>query len=90
MKIVQKALAQLPLILTLASGTLFLTGCGTTSTGGAVGTNNIESLTAAANGGDGDAALKLGDIYMNGHGAPKNAIEAETWYKKAAELFQKK
>ena len=91
MKTVQKSLAQLSLLLTLASGALFLTGCETPSGGGgAVGTNNIEALTAAANGGDGDAALKLGDIHMNGRGVPKNSIEAEIWYKKAAELFQKK
>ena len=91
MKTVQKALAQLSLILTLASGALFLAGCGTTSSGGgAVGTNNIESLTAAANGGDADAALTLGEIYEAGRGVPKNPIEAKVWYDKAAELFQKK
>jgi len=89
MKTVQKAVAQLSLLLAFASGAAFLTGCQTASTG-AAGTNNIEGLKTAANGGDADAALKLGDAYMHGRGVPKNSLEAETWYKKAAELYQKK
>ncbi len=90
MKTVQKTIAQLSLLLALASGALFLAGCETPSGGGAPKTNDIEALKAAANGGDADAALKLGDIYLNGRGVPKNFVEAETWHKKAAELFQKK
>lgn len=94
MKTVQQAIAQLSLVLALASGALFLAGCETPSGGGggagAAGATNVEALKTAANGGDADAALKLGDIYMNGRGVPKNPIEAETWYKKAAELFNLK
>ena len=90
MKTVQKALAQLSLILTLASGALFLAGCETPTGGGSTGANNLEALTAAANGGDADAALKLGEIYEAGRGVPKNPVEAKVWYDKAAELFQKK
>lgn len=90
MKIVQKAIAHFSLVLALASGALFLAGCETPSGGGSTGTNNIEALTAAANGGDADAAYKLGDIYLHGRGVPKNFVEAETWHKKAAELYQKK
>lgn len=93
MKTVQKTIAQLSLLLALASGALFLAGCETPSGGGgggAAATNDIEALKTAANGGDADAALKLGDIYLTGRGVPKNFVEAETWHKKAAELFQKK
>ncbi len=90
MKTVQKALAQFSLLLALASGALFLAGCETPSGGKSAGPNNIEALTAAANSGDADAAMKLGDAYMHGRGVVKNNIEAENWYKKAAELFQKK
>lgn len=90
MKIAQKAIASFSLALALASGALFLAGCETPTGGGLAGTNNIEALKAAANGGDADAAMKLGDIYLNGRGVPKNYVEAETWHKKAAELFQKK
>lgn len=89
MKTVQKAVAQLSLLLALASGALFLAGCETPS-GGASGPNNIEALKTAANGGDANAALKLGDAYLHGRGVAKNSLEAETWYKKAAELYQKK
>ena len=90
MKTVQKAIAQFSLVLALASGALFLAGCETPSGGGAAGTDNIEALKAAANGGDPDAAMNLGDIYLHGRGVPKNFVEAEAWHKKAAELFQKK
>lgn len=90
MKIVQKAGAKLSLVLALASGAMFLAGCETPSGGGAPGTNNIEALKAAANGGDADAAMKLGDIYLHGRGVPKNFVEAETWHKKAKELYEKK
>lgn len=90
MKTVQKAVAQFSLALALASGALFLAGCETPSGGGSAGTNNLEALKAAANGGDGDAAYKLGEIYFHGRGVPKNLVEAETWYKKAKELFEKK
>jgi TPR repeat protein len=90
MKTVQKAVAQLSLLFLLASGAQFLAGCETPSGGGSAGTNNIEALKAAANGGDADAALKLGDIYLHGRGVPKNFVEAETWHKKATELYQKK
>ena len=90
MKTVQKAIAQFSLALALASGALFLAGCETPSGGGAPGTDNIEALTAAANAGDADAAYRLGDIYLNGRGVPKNYVEAESWHKKAAELYQKK
>ncbi|MEN9573571.1 MAG: Sel1 repeat [Verrucomicrobiota bacterium] len=90
MKTVQKTIAQLSLLLALASGALFLAGCETPSGGSAAGTNDIEALKTAANSGDAEAALKLGDIYLNGRGVPKNFVEAETWHKKAAELFQKK
>ena len=90
MKTVQKVTAQFSLVLALASGALFLAGCETPSGGGAAGTNNIEALKTAANGGDADAAYKLGDIYLHGRGVPKNYVEAESWHKKAAELYQKK
>ncbi len=90
MKTVQKALAHFSLLLALASGALFLAGCETPPRGGAGGTTNLEALRAAANGGDADAAMKLGDAYFNGRGVLKNNIEAENWYKKAAELYQKK
>ncbi len=90
MKTVLKALAQLSLLLALASGALFLAGCETPSGGGVAGASNVESLKAAANGGDADAAYKLGEIYLHGRGVPKNYVEAEAWHKKAAELYQKK
>ena len=90
MKTVQKAITQFSLTIALASGALFLGGCETPSGGGAPATNNIEALKTAANGGDADAAMKLGDIYLHGRGVPKNFVEAEIWHKKAAELFQKK
>lgn len=90
MKTVLKAFAQLSLVIALGCGALFLAGCETPSGGGAPGTNNIEALKAAANGGDADAAFKLGDIYVNGRGVPKNSVEAKSWYDKAAELYQKK
>lgn len=90
MKTVLKAIAQLSLLLALASGALFLAGCETPSGGGAAGTNNVEALKAAANGGDADAAYKLGEIYLHGRGVPKNFVESEAWHKKAAELYQKK
>jgi TPR repeat protein len=90
MKIVLKAIAQFSLLLALGSGALFLTGCETPSGGGSGGTSNIEALKAAANGGDADAAYKLGEIYLHGRGVPKNFIESETWHKKAAELYQRK
>ncbi|KAF0168917.1 MAG: hypothetical protein FD161_4952 [Limisphaerales bacterium] len=90
MKTVLKAIAQFSLLLALASGALFLAGCETPSGGGAAGTSNVESLKAAANGGDADAAYKLGEIYLHGRGVPKNYVEAEAWHKKAAELYQKK
>ncbi|NBR84366.1 MAG: hypothetical protein EB141_02505 [Verrucomicrobia bacterium] len=90
MKNVQNALARVSLMLALASGALFFAGCETPSGGKAPASNNVEDLKKAANAGDADAALKLGDIYLHGRGVPKNNVEAETWYKKAAELFQKK
>ncbi|MEQ2008030.1 MAG: SEL1-like repeat protein [Limisphaerales bacterium] len=90
MKTVQKAIAQLSLMLVLASGAMLLAGCETPSGGGAPGTNNIEALQAAANAGDADAAYKLGEIYLQGRGVPKNFVEAETWHKKAKELYEKK
>lgn len=90
MKTAQKAIAHLSLLIALASGALFLAGCETPSGGTATGANDVESLKTAANGGDADAAMKLGDVYMHGRGVPKNNTEAESWYKKAAELYQKK
>lgn len=90
MKTVLKAIAQLSLLLALASGALFLAGCETPSGGGPAGANNVESLQTAANGGDADAAYKLGEMYLHGRGVPKNFVESETWHKKAAELYQKK
>lgn len=90
MKTVQKTLAQFSLLLALASGALFLAGCETPSGGKSPGPSNIEALTAAANAGDADAAIKLGHAYFHGRGVVKNNIEAENWYKKAAELYQKK
>lgn len=90
MKTVLKAIAQFSLVLALASGALFLAGCETPSGGGSAGSNNVEALKAAANGGDADAAYKLGEIYLHGRGVPKNFVESETWHKKAAELYQKK
>ena len=92
MKTAQKAIAQFSLLLALGSGALFLAGCETPTGGGptAAGTNRIEALTAAANGGDAEAALQLGDIYQHGRGVPKNHVESVRWHTKAAELFQKK
>jgi TPR repeat protein len=91
MKTAQKAISQFALFLALGSGALFLTGCETPSGGSAAaGSNNIEALTTAANGGDAEAALKLGDIYRDGRGVPKNYTESVRWHTKAAELFQKK
>ncbi len=90
MKTVLKAISQFSLLLALTSGALFLAGCETPSGGGAAGNNNVEALKAAANGGDADAAYKLGDIYLHGRGVPKNFVESEAWHKKAAELYQKK
>lgn len=91
MKTAQKAISKLSLVLALGSGALFLTGCETPSGGSvAAGSDNIEALTAAANAGDAEAALKLGDIYEKGRGVPKNYTESVRWHTKAAELFQKK
>ena len=90
MKTAQKAITQFSLLLALGCGAFFLAGCETPTGGGAAaGTNNIEALTAAANGGDAEAALQLGDIYQHGRGVPKNHVESVRWHTKAAELFQK-
>ncbi len=51
---------------------------------------SIEALKTAAEGGDADAAYKLGEAYFHGRGVAKNFNEADVWYKKSAELYQKK
>lgn len=89
MKIVSKAIAKLSLLTAVTSAAILLAGCETPAGGGAAGNNNIESLKTAANGGDADAAYKLGEIYRLGRGVPKNYVEAESWHKKAAELYGK-
>ncbi len=86
-----KAVAQLSLLTAFTAAALFLTGCQSPSAGGAAaGSSNVESLKAAANGGDADAAFKLGEIYRLGRGVPKNYVESESWHKKAAELYGKR
>lgn len=90
MKIALRAYAQTSFLIALATTTLLLAGCETPTGGGAGGATNIEALKTAAEGGDADAAYKLGDAYFHGRGVPKNFVEADTWYKKSAELFQKK
>lgn len=88
MKIALRAHAQTSFLIALASVTLLLAGCETpTGTGGAT---NIEALKTAAEGGDADAAYKLGEAYFHGRGVAKNFNEADVWYKKSAELYQKK
>ena len=90
MKIALRAHAQTSFFIALAAVSLLLAGCETPTGGGTGGATNIEALRSAAEGGDADSAYKLGEAYFHGRGVPKNFVEADTWYKKAAELYQKK
>ncbi len=64
---------------------LLVTGCQTLGSGG----KSVEELTSAAEAGDPNASLKLADLYFNGRGGlEKNFVEAEKWYKKAAQQFE--
>jgi TPR repeat protein len=90
MKIALRAHAQTSFLIALAAVSLLLAGCETPTGGGAGGAASIETLRSAAEGGDAAAAYKLGEAYFHGRGVPKNFVEADTWYKKAAELYQKK
>ena len=47
-----------------------------------------EAKLATLQKGDADAALKLGDIFMNGRGVPKNAIEAKQQAEQDAQRMQ--
>jgi TPR repeat protein len=90
MKTVLLAALRISLLSLVAAGALALTGCETPAgSSTAANTNDLEALKTAANGGDADAAFKLGEIYRNGRGVPKNYVESETWHKKAIELFNK-
>jgi TPR repeat protein len=84
------AVVRSTLLPALAAGALLLAGCAAPAGGSAAKTDNVEALKTAANGGDADAAFKLGEIYKNGRGVAKNNVEAENWYKKAKELYDKK
>ncbi|MGO8881814.1 MAG: tetratricopeptide repeat protein [Desulfomonilaceae bacterium] len=45
----------------------------------------IEKLPKAANRGDSAAAFKLGVMYSDGHETPHDGVEADKWFKKAAD-----
>ncbi len=61
-----------------------LVGCASSG-----GSGNIDEIKAAANGGDPDAMMKLGDAYMAGKGVPKDYTEAKKWYDKATSTYAK-
>ena len=45
----------------------------------------FDELMPAAQRGDTAAQIKLGDMYVNGQGVPKDFTKAANWYRKAAE-----
>lgn len=49
------------------------------------GTQNIEELRLAAEQGDADAQFSLGRAYVEGTGVPEDLVEAERWFRRAAE-----
>ena len=49
------------------------------------GTQNIEELRLAAEQGDADAQFGLGGAYVQGTGVPQDLVEAERWFRRAAE-----
>lgn len=49
----------------------------------------IPFIQRAADQGDAEAAMTLGECYMKGEGVEKNEEEALAWFRKAAELRSK-
>ena len=49
----------------------------------------IHWVREAAERGDAEAAMKLGESYMKGEGVEKNEEEAQTWFRRAEELQSK-
>jgi TPR repeat protein len=47
--------------------------------------NALKHFRALAGRGDADAQMRLGMMYENGQGVPKNYSEAARWYRKAAD-----
>lgn len=82
MNMFEKLSRKLVILAAIFSLGILVTGCETMGTGG----KSVEELTAAAEAGDGNASLKLGDHYFK----EKNYAESEKWYQKAAQQFQGK
>lgn len=83
MKKLKELPRKLALLAVVFSVGLVVTGC--ESLGG-TGGKSVEELTSAANAGDPNASLKLGDYYYK----QKNFTESEKWYKKASEQYKTK
>ena len=47
--------------------------------------SNLRNYSDVIEQGDADAQFKLGTCYANGNGVPKDAVEAVSWYRKAAD-----
>ncbi len=67
---------------------LFLAGCA--STGGTSSGRSIAELKTAAEKGDPQAQMELGDAYYNGRGVTRSYKEAQMWYDKAAATYRAK
>lgn len=67
---------------------LFLAGC--SSTGGTSSGRSIAELKSAAEKGDPQAQMALGDAYYNGRGVQRSYTEAQMWYDKAAANYRAK
>jgi len=83
MKKLKELPRKLALLAVVFSVGLVVTGC---ESMGGTGGKSVEELTTAANAGDPNASLKLGDYYYK----QKNYVESEKWYKKASEQFKAK
>lgn len=66
---------------------LLMAGCASDGGGGGSG-RSIAELKAAAEKGDPEAQLELGKAFEYGRGVPRDYVEAEKWYKRAAETFK--
>ena len=84
---VEKSLKRLFVTAALAAGLGMMTvGCASTGGGAAVSPEKMAELQKAADGGDADAMLKLGDA----HNKNKEYGKATMWYDKAAASFNAK
>ncbi|MBG86171.1 MAG: hypothetical protein CMO80_04640 [Verrucomicrobiales bacterium] len=88
MKLLAKLNRMFVILAAVCALTVFTTGCETVGGGGS---HTLDELKAAANDGDANASLKLGNAYFNGrNGAEKDFVEAQKWYEKAAQQFKTK